>query len=162
MRFLPNLLTLALLAGLLPAGVPLPARAAVADADIEKILADRVDVAKKNIGIVVGVIDDKGARVLSRGFTAADKGKPVDGDTLFEIGSITKVFTSLLLADMIERGEVALDDPISRYLPAGTKAPRAGGKEITLPQLATNRSVSPRMPSNFSPPHPYNPSDDYT
>jgi len=75
----------------------------------------------------------------------------VDGDSVFEIGSITKVFTAVLLADMVERGEVRLDDPISKYLPAGVRAPARNGKEITLAHLSTHMSGLPRDPGNLVP-----------
>ena len=87
---------------------------------------------------------------------------PVGPDTLFEIGSITKTFTSLLLADMVVKGEVKLDDPISKYLPAGVKAPSRNGREITFLDLATHTSGLPRMPSNIKPADPMNPYKDYT
>ena len=61
---------------------------------------------------------------------------PLDGDTVFEIGSITKVFTALLLTEMVTRGEVALDDPASKYLPGHVKMPERNGKKITLLDLA--------------------------
>ena len=73
-----------------------------------------------------------------------------DGDTVFEIGSISKVFTSLLLADMVVKGEVTLSDPISKYLPATVHVPTRNGKQITLLDLATHYSGLPPMPSNFS------------
>jgi len=64
----------------------------------------------------------------------------VNGDTVFEIGSITKVFTSLLLADAVERGEVALTDPVAKFLPAKVKMPERAGRAITLQDLATHTS----------------------
>jgi D-alanyl-D-alanine-carboxypeptidase/D-alanyl-D-alanine-endopeptidase len=135
--------------------------AAVSDADIRAILADRIDKQHQGVGIVVGVIDPSGRRVVSYGETAKD-GKPVDADTVFESGSVTKVFTSLLLADMVQRGEVALTDPVSKYLPADVKMPERGGKKITLIDLATHTSGLPRLPSNFHPKDPANPYADYT
>ena len=131
------------------------------DADIRAILVDRIDVQHQGVGIVVGVIDPTGRRVVAYGKTAKD-GKPVDANTVFEIGSITKVFTSLLLADMVQRGEVALTDPVSKYLPPDVKVPERGGKKITLVDLATHTSGLPRMPSNFHPKDPANPYADYT
>src|SRR5580692_3797072 len=88
------------------------------DADIAGILRERVDVMKKNPAIVVGIIDEQGARIVAYGQSGAKDGRAPDGDTVFEIGSVTKVFTSLVLAEMVGRGEVKLDDPISKYLPA--------------------------------------------
>ena len=99
------------------------------DADIRKILADRIDVHRQSVGIVVGVIDANGRRIVAYGKRAASDPRPLDGDTVFEIGSMTKVFTSLLLADAVERGEVALTDPVAKYLPATVKVPQSGGSD---------------------------------
>jgi len=137
------------------------AAAVVSDADIRAILADRIDVQHQGVGIVVGIIDPSGRRVVAYGSTARG-GKPVDADTVFEIGSVTKVFTSLLLADMVQRGEVALTDPVSKYLPANVRMPEHGGKKITLIDLATHTSGLPRLPSNLHPKDPANPYADYT
>ena len=137
------------------------AAAVASDADIRAILIDRIDKQHQSVGIVVGVIDSTGRRVIAYGKTAKD-GKPVDADTVFEIGSVTKVFTSLLLADMVQRGEVTLTDPVSKYLPADVKMPERGGKKITLIDLATHTSGLPRLPSNFHPKDPANPYADYT
>ena len=86
----------------------------------------------------------------------------LDESTVFEIGSISKVFTATLLADMVRKGEAALEDPVSRYLPEGVKVPRQEDREITLLDLATHSSGFPRMPSNFAPADPGNPYADYT
>ena len=91
--------------------------------EIRSILENRIDLAKKAVGIVVGTIDEKGRAVIGYGKLAKDRDEKPDGDTVFEIGSITKVFTSLILADMVERGEVKLDDPVSKFLPASVTVP---------------------------------------
>ena len=75
----------------------------------------------------------------------------VDGDTVFEIGSITKVFTALLLQDMVERGEMKLDDPVQKYLPASVHMPTYKGKPITLLHLATHTSSLPKVGNILSP-----------
>ena len=82
-------------------------------AEIRSLLENRIDLGKKAVGIVVGTIDEKGRAVMGYGKLAKDRDEKPDGDTVFEIGSITKVFTSLILADMVERGEVKLDDPVA-------------------------------------------------
>lgn len=132
------------------------------DAEIHRILAERIDQQQQSVGIVVGVIEPGGRRVIAHGTLAKNDKRPVKGDTLFEIGSATKVFTSLLLADMVRRGEVALSDPVSKYLPAEVKVPERGGKKITLEQLATHTSALPRLPSNMQPKDPANPYADFT
>jgi len=137
------------------------AAAVIPNADIRAILADRIDVQHQGVGIVVGIIDPSGRRVVAYGSTAKG-GKPVDADTVFEIGSVTKVFTSLLLADMVQRGEVALTDPVSKYLPPNVKVPERGGKKITLIDLATHTSGLPRLPSNLHPKDPANPYADFS
>ncbi|HEY6968170.1 MAG TPA: serine hydrolase [Candidatus Angelobacter sp.] len=139
------------------AALPVPS-----DAEIRKILVDRIDVQHQSVGIVVGVVSPEGRRIVAYGQLEKGDPRPLNGDTLFEIGSTTKVFTSLLLADMVERGEVKLDDPVSKYLPPGVKVPERNGRTITLIDLATHTSGLPRMPSNFAPKDPGNPYADYS
>jgi len=131
------------------------------DADVRAILKARVD-AIPNSGIVVGILEGGRSRVVAYG-TAGPEGKPpLDGDTVFEIGSITKVFTTTLLADMVARGEVSYDDPVGKFLPPNVKVPARGGISITLLDLATHSSGLPRLPSNFAPKDPGNPYADYS
>ena len=138
-----------------------PTPPTASDADIRKILADRIDVHRQAVGIVVGVVDANGRRIVAYGKRAANDPRLPDGDTVFEIGSITKVFTSLLLADAVERKEVALADPVAKYLPATVTVPERG-RAITLEDLASHRSGLPRMPSNFAPKDGANPYADYS
>ena len=81
-------------------------------------------------------------------------------DSLFEIGSITKTFTGLILARMIAEQKVTLDEPVRALLPPGTVA-KPEGSEITLLDLVTQHSGLPRMPDNFHPANPENPYADY-
>jgi CubicO group peptidase (beta-lactamase class C family) len=133
-----------------------------ADADIRAILVDRIDTLRRNVGIAIGIVDANGRRFVNYGTFGVKDARSVTSETIFEIGSITKVFTSLALADMVERGEVALDDPVANYLPAGVKVPERGGKKITLLDLATHSSGLPRLPTNMAPKDPSNPYADYT
>jgi CubicO group peptidase (beta-lactamase class C family) len=112
--------------------------------------------------MVVGLVDEHGCSVVSCGKMDTSASQEVNGDTLFEIGSITKTFTALLLQDMIERGEMMLDDPIVKYLPKSAKVPTLNGREITLLHLATHTSGLPRNPDNHDPKRADNPEADYT
>lgn len=100
---------------------------------------------KKCVGFVVGVIRGDERQVFGYGHVSQNSDRAPDGETVYEIGSITKTFTTLLLADMVEHGEVKLDDPIRLYLPPTVKVPTRKGKEITLVHLATHMSGLPRL-----------------
>jgi CubicO group peptidase (beta-lactamase class C family) len=143
-------------------GQSAPEPAMPSDADIRQILVDRIDVQHQSVGIVVGVIGPEGRRIIAYGHVEKDDPRPLNGDTIFEIGSATKVFTSLLLADAVQRGEAALDDPVARYLPPGVKMPERNGRSITLVDLATHTSGLPRLPTNLTPKDPSNPYADYS
>jgi D-alanyl-D-alanine-carboxypeptidase/D-alanyl-D-alanine-endopeptidase len=132
------------------------------DAAIKDNLALRIDRQRDGVGIVVGVIDRDGRRVVAHGRYKRGSPRQVGADTLFEIGSNGKVFTSLLLSDMVRRGEAALDDPVAKYLPGGVTVPERGGRQITLADLATHTSGLPRMPNNYAPKDRHNPFTDYT
>lgn len=132
------------------------------DAEIRKILVERIDTFHQGVGIVVGVIEPQGRRLVAYGSLEKGDPRPLNGDTIFEIGSATKVFTSLLLADMVQRGEVALTDPVAKYLPAEVKVPERSGRAITLVDLSTHTSGLPRLPTNLHPKDPANPYADYT
>jgi CubicO group peptidase (beta-lactamase class C family) len=113
--------------------------------EVKALLVQMVNVEKRVPGIVVGMIaDDPQERwVVGYGRLSATDERVPDGDTVFEIGSITKVFTGILLAQAVLNGEVKLDDPISMYLPEGVTAPEYEGKSITLLDLATHTSGLP-------------------
>jgi CubicO group peptidase (beta-lactamase class C family) len=130
--------------------------------EIREILVRRIDHQKQAVGIVVGVIEPNGRRVVAYGNLANGDPRTLDGDTIFEIGSISKVFTSLLLADMVNRKEVTLDDPAAKYLPENVKMPERNGKSITLLDLSTHTSGLPRLPSNLKPKDPHNPYAGYS
>jgi serine-type D-Ala-D-Ala carboxypeptidase/endopeptidase len=112
-------------------------------------------------GVVVGLIRGDQTWVRGYGRLGPDDAGVPDGDTAFEIGSVTKVFTALLAADAEAREELALDWPVSKVLPAGVTAPEHSEGPITLRHLATHTSGLPRMPSNFAPGDPDDPFADY-
>lgn len=99
------------------------------------------------VGLSLAVIDGGKTTFFSRGETERKTGRRPDEHTLFEIGSITKVFTALLLADMASRGLVKLDDPVSMYLPPGAKGLSRDGRAVTLADLSSHLSGLPRLDS---------------
>lgn len=129
-------------------------------AEIRSLVANRVE-SGRAAAIVVGIIDEKGRQTIAGGRVSLDGGQAPDGDTVFEIGSITKVFTSLILADMIEKGEVKPDDPVARFLPKTVNVPGRNGRQITLLDLSMQVSGLPRLPDNLKPADPANPYADY-
>jgi CubicO group peptidase (beta-lactamase class C family) len=123
----------------------------LSDAEIQTLLQDNVRRDGQADGLVVGIVDASGPRVIFAGTTGGPNARPVDGNTLFRIGSITKVFTAILLQDMVDRGEMNLDDPVQQYLPASVRLPTRNGKAITLFDLATHTSGLPRDWSGLGP-----------
>ena len=121
--------------------------------------ADRLS--RRRAGVVLGAGTPGRFHVASRGVTGrADSDSDSDSEagagagapnahTLFEIGSITKVFTALLLADGVVRGQWRLDSPVRELLPASVTLPSRDGVEITLMHLATHTSGLPRSPSRL-------------
>jgi CubicO group peptidase (beta-lactamase class C family) len=118
--------------------------AALTDQEIKTMLRDSIEIDQQTVGLAVGIVDEQGARVICHGKLDNNTDRDVNGDTLFAIASITKVFTALLLQDMVERGEMKLDDPVQKYLPDSVRMPTYQGKEITLLHLATHTSALPR------------------
>jgi CubicO group peptidase (beta-lactamase class C family) len=129
--------------------------------DLRDLLQNRVDRGKA-VGMVAGVVDAGGRNVIGCGRIAKDGAEAPGGNTVFEIGSVTKVFTSLLLADMVERGEVRLDTPVAELLPKSVKVPSRNGRQITLLDLSMQSSGLPRIPGNLRPADFMNPYADYT
>lgn len=133
-----------------------------ADEAIRRILVERIDEQKRSVGIVVGVVEDGQRRVVSYGRLATDDPREADGATVFEIGSITKVFTAILLADLAGEGAVDFETPVQRLLGPEATVPTRNGAEITLLHLTTHSSGLPRMPDNFRPADAGNPYADYS
>jgi len=138
-----------------------PLKAADRAKQVEAIVQPLVD-ADAIVGCVVGIVDHGRTEIYSFGETKRGSGERPDGDTLYEIGSITKAFTGILLADMINRGLLRLDAPVQDFLPKGTTLGIADGKPITLLNLATHTAGLPPLPTNMSPKVTANPYADYT
>ncbi len=115
--------------------------------EIQQILQARV-AAQPQTGIILGVIDNGKVTVYKAG--SSGTARPLDEHTLFEIGSVTKTFTTTVLAELVMQGKVHLDDPVSRYLPPSASVPSKDGKRITLLTLATQHSGLPRVPDDLN------------
>lgn len=133
----------------------------------EESLALRVDRAVHArrgvvVGMSVGVAD--GDAVVFRGYgtTRRERAEQPDADTVYEIGSISKVFTGVLLAILVDEGVVRLDQPVQELLPDTVEVPAFKGRRITLLDLTTHTAALPRMPTNFAPADPTNPYADYS
>jgi CubicO group peptidase (beta-lactamase class C family) len=124
----------------------------VMDADLAKLSASEL-APETGIGVTIGVALHGKQRIFSYGAA-----KP---DSVFEIGSVTKTFTGLVLAQLVEQHKVRLDEPVRELLPKGTVAAPTTGPEITLADLSAQRSGLPRLPDNMSPTDPANPYADY-
>lgn len=110
------------------------------------------------VGAAISVIHDGNIEQCFAGKTSLNSDEPITKETLFEIGSISKVFTTLVLADCADEGVVQLENPIACYLPEITSPCRA----ITLKELATHHSGLPRIPSALSSMDWDNPYANYT
>ena len=143
----------------------LPLTQAQTNSYISEEVKEKLDARVDNgiyAGVVVGVIDSKGVQYYSYGLKSSKSNEKVDENSIFEIGSISKTFTGTILASMVEKGEVKLDDPLQKYLPEGVTAPTRNGRSITLAEMSNHTSGLPRMPNNFNPANPANPYVDYT
>ena len=123
------------------------------DTELSPMLENPALAGDEGIGVSIGLFADGQQRILTYGAA-----KP---ESLFEIGSITKTFTGLILAEMVMEGKLTLQTPVRELLPPGTVA-KHDGPEITLLSLATHHSGLARMPDNFHPADPANPYADYS
>jgi D-alanyl-D-alanine-carboxypeptidase/D-alanyl-D-alanine-endopeptidase len=112
-------------------------------------ILERIGYDKRDVCLMAGVASQK-TRVI---FACTREGGPaaLDRDSIFELGSLSTVFAGLLLADMVRKGEVALDDPASKYSLPGARLPTRDGREITLRHLITHTASLPAMPPGLAP-----------
>lgn len=116
------------------------------------------------IGLTLGVLENGQMHFYGYGETAKDNQLIPDENTLFEIGSITKTFTSTILAYFVNEGKIGLKDPVNKYLPDSIVSLQYNGKPVTIQSLANHSSGLPRVPanliSNADPSNPYKKYDD--
>ncbi|OZV68676.1 serine hydrolase [Winogradskyella aurantia] len=115
-----------------------------------------------NPSVAMAYIDNDSVEYYNYGKTKLAAGVEVNNVTVYEIGSISKVFTCIILADEVIKGTMNLDDPVAKFLPDSVKIPSRNGRQITLKDLATHTSALPRMPFNLNPSDSANPFADYT
>ncbi len=113
------------------------------------------------VGMTIGVLRDGKQEVFGYGKMSRDDRRIPDGDTIYELGSATKVLTGILLADAVVQGLVKLDQPAGDLLPAGVKMRAHSDRAITLRDLSTHVSGLPRIPDNMKVGNPENPYADY-
>ena len=138
------------------------AQKAALPGEVVKSIQSRIDVGITP-SIVVGVLDDNGPQYYSFG-TKTTGGEKVNEHSIYEIGSISKLFTATLLAENIVEGKMKAEDPVSKYLPANVKTPvfPGGGQPISLGHLSDHTSSLPRLATNMPYGIPDNPYSDYT
>lgn len=124
-------------------------------------LAKEMLKADLTVGLVIGTIKDGQTWAQGYGVTSPETNTIPDQHTVYEIGSISKVFTGILLADATESGLVALDDPAATHLPEAVSFPQYEDTPIHLQDLSTHTSGLPRMPPDFAPSVLSNPYADY-
>ena len=120
------------------------------DDDVRELIRTYVDNGQAK-AIVVGLLEPNGSRRIVTYGEAGAGAQPLGPNSVFEIGSINKTFTGAILADMVRRGTVRLEDPVSKYLPANVRVPSRNGRQITLLDLATHTSGLPRLPTGYTP-----------
>ncbi|WP_338721396.1 serine hydrolase [Devosia sp. XK-2] len=119
------------------------------DGEIAQILSDRIGRDQANVGIAVAVIENGETRFVSHGTLTLDGAEPITEHTIFEAGSITKVFTNLALAQLVNDRKIELDAPIINYLPEGFVLPDAPGRAITAFDLATHSASLSGLPPDL-------------
>ena len=121
---------------------------ALTDAELAALVDQRLAGDRTGACMAVAVIEKQ---TVARTFRCADPkdADRIGKDTAFEIGSVSKTMTAVLLADLIEQGQAALDDPLADYLPEGTKVPAFEGKPILLRHVVTHTSGLPALPSRL-------------
>lgn len=102
------------------------------------------------VGFAAVQVDPAGLRLATLGVMRQGSPAPITSQTLFELGSMTKAFVALLLADAVLAKRVAFEDPVESGLPDGLRLRDAQGEPLRLVDLATHRSGLPRMPTNIS------------
>ena len=114
-----------------------------------------------NPSIAVGLTDSTGTHFYVHGWSDLEKQIKADQHTLYEIGSITKSFTGLLLAKFVVQNSLVLSTPVNDFLPDSINLTDKKGNPVTLKSLATHSSGLPRLPSNLDVINQFDPYENY-
>ncbi len=139
--------------------VPIASSQNVTDQWVEKAAGPLVENRVAD-GLSVGYIEGKHWGIVHLGHSSRAK-KKADNLTVYEVGSVSKVFTGLLLADAVVRGEIDLNAAAEVANPAGIRLPSRDGTSIKWIDLSTHRSGLPRLPGNLPLTNLTNPYRDY-
>ena len=109
---------------------------------LERTLNEVVDEAMRRLhvpGVAVGILRSDGVEETTGfGVTSIENPLPVDADTLFQIGSISKTFTATAVMRLVEAGRLDLESPVRRYLPELRLLDSAATETVTLRHLLTH------------------------
>lgn len=117
--------------------------------EINELLNFYINKHKPGIGAVIAVVEGNNTSIYTKGVVNSSSNQALSEEHIFEIGSVSKTITGLLLANMVNSGEVELTDSINQYLPDNGKVNTENGQDITLLELATHSSGLPRVPNNL-------------
>ncbi len=116
--------------------------------EIKAVIIQEVDKGRTP-SLVVGTINKEGKFVFGYGKPFSKNDNLPDENTIYEIGSITKIFVTTIFADMVLKNEIGLNDPISKFLPDTLSLPKINGQDITLKHLATHTAGFDKMPASY-------------
>jgi beta-lactamase class C len=131
-------------------GVLLTVGSAQAEVNVEQIVAQKVQpILPKGggVGVAVAVRMNGNTQFFNYGMADNAQNRSVTADSIFNLGSVGKVFATTLLAQAVKQGQLSLDDPVAKYV---TELQRGGDiRRITLGQLASHTSGLPDRPGQY-------------
>lgn len=129
------------------------------ESDLRAVLAKRLEAEVLPTCAIAGFAGEK--TLVVRACTEGASAPALQPDAFVEIGSISKALTGLVLADMVERGEIALEASAASLAPKGAKLPRRDDRDIRIRDLVSQTSGLPRLPPGFAPKDATNPYADF-
>lgn len=148
--------------GVLGLGVVLTAQAGPERPDLKQALDQRILGEPSRSCVLAARVGVDAASGLQCADPEDERGELLDAESRFEIGSISKAMQGIVLARLVERGKLDLDDRLADHLPDATRVPEYEEQPIRLRHLLTHSSGLPRLPEDFSPEDPQNPYADFS